>query len=428
MEGIKILKYFGIQLILHKRCVTIFQICIFFIYLVIIYGQENTYTAYLFAYFTGNSGNQEAIRFGLSTDGFNYKALNGNAPILSSDKISATGGVRDPHILRGINGKYYYMAVTDMVSANGWNSNHGIVLLKSTDLINWTSSAIDIKAKFSEFNTIDRAWAPQIIYDSAQKKYMVYFSLHKPGKKDIIYYSYTNDEFTDLISTPIPLYADPNNSSCIDADIVYKDKKYYLFHKNETGGGIYVAVSDKLTEGYVLVNKPVDQTASAVEGSCVFKLIHADTYVLLYDVYNSGTYQFTTSTDLLHFEVFNEVSMNFKPRHGTIIPITQSAVNLLTKKWGNPFNVSVPASNYVCEHKNHIVINTLYNTMYLPEKKYLLLKIYDLLGREVITLIDGHKKAGYYSLSLDGTRLSKGTYFYHVQSENFIEIKKMIYR
>ena len=113
------------------------------------YGQNGKhrsnpdYKGYLFAYFTGNQKNEEAIRFAISMDGYHYFALNHNRPVVNSSVISETGGVRDPHILRGADGKTFYMVATDMVSANGWNSNRGLVLLKSKDLINWSSSHIN---------------------------------------------------------------------------------------------------------------------------------------------------------------------------------------------------------------------------------------------------------------------------------------------
>ena len=56
---------------------------------------------YLFTYFTSGTPEQgEAIRFAVSLDGYNYKALNENKPVIDSKDISQTGGVRDPHILR----------------------------------------------------------------------------------------------------------------------------------------------------------------------------------------------------------------------------------------------------------------------------------------------------------------------------------------
>src|SRR5688500_5557915 len=92
---------------------------------------RKTYSGYLFAYFTGNDKEDESIHFAISKDGYSYRALNGNQPVISSAVISSTGGVRDPHILRGHDGKTFYMVVTDMVSAKGWNSNRAMVLLKS---------------------------------------------------------------------------------------------------------------------------------------------------------------------------------------------------------------------------------------------------------------------------------------------------------
>lgn len=49
------------------------------------------YDAYLFVYFTGNRIQEEAVRFALSKDGFNYKALNSNMPVIDSKNISETG-------------------------------------------------------------------------------------------------------------------------------------------------------------------------------------------------------------------------------------------------------------------------------------------------------------------------------------------------
>ncbi|MCD8167080.1 MAG: glycoside hydrolase, partial [Bacteroides sp.] len=105
-------------------------------------NQQEEYVAYLFAYFTGNRVEQEAVHYAISKDGYNYLALNKNHPVLNSREISSTGGVRDPHILRGEDGKTFYMVLTDMTSSKGWDSNRGMVLLKSDDLINWQSSVV----------------------------------------------------------------------------------------------------------------------------------------------------------------------------------------------------------------------------------------------------------------------------------------------
>ena len=138
---------------------------------------EKDYVAYLFTYFTGNSGDEEAVRYAVSMDGYTYWALNDNEPVIDSKVISSTGGVRDPHILRCEDGKTFYMVVTDMVSANGWSSNRAMVLLKSTDLVNWSHSVINIQKRYSGQEDLKRVWAPQTIYDPEVGKYMVYWSM-----------------------------------------------------------------------------------------------------------------------------------------------------------------------------------------------------------------------------------------------------------
>jgi arabinoxylan arabinofuranohydrolase len=303
------------------------------------YGAED-YTSYLFAYFTGNNIDQEAIRFALSDDAHAFKALNGNKPIISSAAISATGGIRDPHILRGENNDYY-MVATDMVSAKGWDSNRGLVMLKSTNLIDWQSGKVNIPTSYSQYAKADRVWAPQVIFDKAVNKYMVYFAMRLgSGDPDKIYYAYANSTFTGFESAPQLLFK-YNNLSAIDADIIYKDNEYHLFFKTEgSGNGIKSAVSSKLTEGYVLYDKYLQLTTAAVEGSCVFKLINSSTYVLMYDVYTSGRYEFALSTDLKTFTADKVLpTFDFTPRHGTIIPITAAEKNALNAKW-NPTHIA----------------------------------------------------------------------------------------
>lgn len=171
---------------------------------------EKDYAGYLFAYFKGNKVEDEAVCYAISKDGYNYLSLNNNNPILDSKKISTTGGVRDPHVLRGEDGKTFYMVVTDMTSSKGWDSNRAMVLLKSNDLINWTSSVINIQQKYNGQENLKRVWAPQTIFDPTVGKYMVYWSMQHGDGPDIIYYAYANKDFTDLEGEPQTLFLPKN--------------------------------------------------------------------------------------------------------------------------------------------------------------------------------------------------------------------------
>lgn len=330
-------------------------------------AQENPKTsAYLFVYFTGNSGTEESIRFALSKDGYHYYALNNNQPILNSAKISTSGGVRDPHLLRGKNGTFY-MVATDMVAANGWDSNRAMVLLKSTDLIHWTSAVINIQKRFPGNEDLLRVWAPQTIYDAKAKKYMVYWAMKNGKGADKIYYAYANPDFTDFESAPQQLLYSPENKSCIDADIINFEGKYYLFFKTEgNGDGIKVAVSNQLTTGYKIEDRYVQQTKDPVEGSGVFKLNDGSGYILMYDVYGKGRYQFTETKDFKTFKVVDhQISMDFHPRHGTVLPITTDEFNRLANKWYNPINaLAKPQAKTI--KNNNIVVDTAKASVFLP--------------------------------------------------------------
>ncbi len=296
--------------------------------------------AYLFVYFTGNKAEDESIHFAISADGYNYDALNNNLPVIGSQKISSTGGVRDPHILRCEDGKTFYMVATDMTSSKGWDSNRAMVLLKSSDLVSWTSSVINIQKKYPGNEDLKRVWAPETIFDPEAGKYMVYWSMKHGNNNDIIYYAYANPDFTDLEGEPKPLFIPKSGNYCIDADIIRKDSLYYLYCKtgDKSGAGIKLATATSLTSGkWTEYDGYLQQTKDAVEGSGIFKLSHSDAYILMYDVYGKGQYQFTKSTDLQNFSLIDDqVTMNFHPRHGTIMPITRSELKGLTDKWGVP--------------------------------------------------------------------------------------------
>ena len=110
-------------------------------------GKQN-FTGYLFVYFTGNGVGEEQVHYAISEDGFNYRALNDNKPIIASQDISSSGGVRDPHILRSPDGKGFYMVLTDLyVPEMGWE-NRALVMLKSEDLVHWEHTNVNIPESY----------------------------------------------------------------------------------------------------------------------------------------------------------------------------------------------------------------------------------------------------------------------------------------
>ena len=62
----------------------------------------------------------------------------------------------------------------------------------------------------------------------------------------------------------------------------------------------------------------------------------------------------------------------------------------------------------------------------LPANSFTTLKIYDTIGREVATLVNEVKNAGYYSAQFDGARLSSGIYFAKLSSSGKTQMKKLL--
>ncbi len=319
---------------------------------------------YLFAYFegSGEKNKQEQLRFAVSDDGIHWSALNGNQPVIASGGISQTGGIRDPHILRGENGKTFYLTATDMFTVkNGWDSNPGIVMLKSDDLINWTHSIIDLAKLYPKrFGNVKWVWAPQTIYDPKVKKYLVYFTIRFKGDDRLDFYSaYANKDFTGFEREPKLMFR--AKYGAIDGDIIYKDGLYHFFYKGNTKdangkeikNGIQQATSRSLQgpwkEDFSYVDAYADKGV-AVEGSSVFKLNDSNEYILMYDLYKDKRFEFQRSSDLEHFSDKPESFIkNFNPRHGSVTGITREEARRLQATWGGvPPYLLQPENNSDC--------------------------------------------------------------------------------
>ncbi len=297
---------------------------------------------YLFAYFRGNATTQEHLFYALSTDGLNYTPINGGNAVIDFSAIAVSGNIRDPFVLRGEDGMFY-MVCTDMRSSNGWSSNRGIVMSKSTDLVHWTHSTVHFPTKYAgtDWANVTHVWAPEVIYDRAVGKYMVYFALKTgdsaPAAYDKQYYCYANSDFTDLEGEPIHLY--DRGSATIDLTIVYNedDGLYHAFYKNEGAGGICHISCSSLTAAsgaatgsqWGTPSGTVQQTTDAVEGPSVFRRISDGKWVLGYDCYAASPAYFQmceVSDDFSTFTKWGDCANHdaFTPRHGSIIPLTNT--------------------------------------------------------------------------------------------------------
>jgi hypothetical protein len=62
----------------------------------------------------------------------------------------------------------------------------------------------------------------------------------------------------------------------------------------------------------------------------------------------------------------------------------------------------------------------------IPELSFVTIKVYDVLGNKIITLVNEEKPIGNYEVEFDAINLPSGIYFYRLQAGSFIETKKMV--
>ncbi len=88
-------------------------------------------------------------------------------------------------------------------------------------------------------------------------------------------------------------------------------------------------------------------------------------------------------------------------------PVTNPSEFLLSQNYPNPFNPSTTIDYQI------------------PKASNVTIKVYDLLGKEVATLVNEEKAAGTYTVNFNADNLSSGLYIYQIKSGNFIQTKKM---
>ena len=306
--------------------------------------------------------------YAISRDGYNYQDLfEGNAVMNPREHARIEGGQRDAYICRTYDGKGYLMVTTDMNNSmtkalgkqSEWD-NYGIDLLRSDDLIHWTSVSFDYRqgpkifcnpeaeSVYKDWSTINRVWAPQIFWDPAylwpdgQKGgYMIYYSMWNRGeeKYDRMYYSYADKSFTRM--TQPQLLFDWGYAT-IDADInLLDDGLYHMLIKKEGGKpGIYTATSKNLTSGW---GEPVEddyvsfEGKKKCEGSSAFQLIGDKRWRVAYIQYSDRPKHYRiceADENLRNFSNPQDIKGVTGPQHGSFLRLTKKEYKRLEKYVG----------------------------------------------------------------------------------------------
>lgn len=312
---------------------------------------EDDMAGYLLVYFKEFGHN---VYMAVSRDGYTFTDVNNGEPVMRGDTLALQKGIRDPHIYRGPDNAFY-MALTDLHiyarqegyrdtewerEGYGWGNNRALVLMKSYDLVNWTRTNLRVDQAFSELADIGCSWAPATIYDDEKDMMMITFTMRFGAGHNKLYYSYVNDEFTDLLTFPQQLFTYPGDASCIDSDITKVGDRYHLYYVSHDGGtpGVKHASASSPSGPYEYEPEWCDPEDGACEAPTMWKRIAEDKWVLMYDVYSarpnnmgfSETMDFNEYVDLGHFNAACMKTSNFQsPKHGAVVQITEEELTRL---------------------------------------------------------------------------------------------------
>ncbi|MGE5861484.1 MAG: family 43 glycosylhydrolase [Ignavibacteria bacterium] len=209
-------------------------------------------------------------------------------------------------------------------------------------------------------------------------------------------------------TAPADLDSIHNNDWALYAGIEFGGNDYYkkpvsleISASSASSGGIVEVWLDSIDTGTKIAECTIENTG----GWNTFETFTADVDSVSgsHDVY----LRFIGSGNLFRIDWFKFIGESYSP------PTTVDDKHVLHKftlnqNYPNPFNPKT-------------II-----TWQSPVSSWQTLKIYDLLGNEVGTLVDEFKHAGNYKVEFDGSNLASGIYFYQLHAGNFIDTKKFV--
>jgi len=263
---------------------------------------------------------------------------------------------------------------------------------------------------------VDSEWDPDLIIDPYNRIHLFYtvYPAGDPFNGARNYYMYSDNIGNEWKrpSTPLSGMISANYRSQLlegtryDAtrNVLYttwKDERDFDTNNGNVHGDIMVNYS--LDRGLTwstpeFVTDCYDSTVGFKAGDLLPTGEYCINYEIMYpeDIYNPSA----------HLQVY------FKKRSAVVTSVTHQNIlpNQFTlyQNYPNPFNPSTVIS------------------FQLPVSSHVTLKVFDVIGREVATLVEGEKEAGSYEVKFDAGKLSSGIYFAQMQNGDKVQMRKLL--
>ena len=297
---------------------------------IFVLNSSRAHEYYLFTSFRGNG--EDGLRLALSTNGYHWEALNHDRSFLKPE-VGAYKIMRDPCLAEGPDGTFR------LVWTSGWTADKGKIIgyAQSKDLIVWSEQKA-IPLMENEPNTRN-IWAPEIFYDKARSRWLIFWSSTIPGKfpetdrtgddgyNHRFYYTITTD-FKTFDQSRL-LYDLGFNS--IDATLLQVGRTFYLIFKDERKQplkkNLRYATADQPEGPFGKPSEPF--TGDWVEGPSAIQI--KNEYLVYFDHYAQPNYYGAVrSKDLQHWEdCSKEMSIPQGHRHGTVLRIPKTIAQRL---------------------------------------------------------------------------------------------------
>jgi hypothetical protein len=245
---------------------------------------------------------------------------------------------------------------------------------------------------------------------------------------------YSIDDYLYLYAGSNELYRSEDNgsswiliSSFPGASFTLISNGQYLFTggiygvtRSSNGGIDWDLVNTGLPDNFrveILTAKPNILFASGSDTTYTHLIFcsinNGENWINISEGLNLGKFVWINSLLIKDYFLFTatEIGM-WRYNFSTLVNVSdQKGISLeydLSQNYPNPFNPSTTIKYQI------------------PEIYFVTIKVYDVLGNEIATLVNEEKPAGEYEVEFNGTGLSSGIYFYQLQAGSFVETKKMV--
>jgi photosystem II stability/assembly factor-like uncharacterized protein len=257
-----------------------------------------------------------------------------------------------------------------------------------------------------------------IVVDSAQIQPGGLYTLPHVPMDSLFIMAYPDDEF-DFVPTYYPSTIDWRLAEVIYPEENLNNINVSVYRINNSSNQFSISGGVYKNSGY---NFPISDAIIYVKSGNDFKNFGISGYGGLYSAssLSPGTYTlicyrigYNSASTTAAITSSNLESINFHLSNNLIPveppgPMFPDKYNLY-QNYPNPFN-PLTKINYD-----------------LPRSSYINLTVYDILGREVISLVQNEfQKEGRYSVEFNASNLASGVYFYRIEAGDFVESRKML--